>query len=613
MPGSLSYCFAFVCQAAALENKALLLAATLRRYLQCEYELVAAVPTPASMFGAPAPDTLDMLREMGARIVEIENEIDPAYPIGNKVSCLKIQTRCDRLVFLDTDMVLARPFRGIAGFSTPFAAKPADLPNMVDRRQWRRAYAAAGIKVPDACVCTTVYGQTMLPYFNAGFVAVDPVHELGKTWADCCRRIDRKWGIRLKRPHLDQIALPVAVARLGLSYLCLDERYNFPAHLKPICPENPPFFAHYHSPEVLRREPMLVQLARDLCGQMPALAARFEADPDYAPIFNRRPGSARQLSPMRELPSRQTGKPSSRAAAIPELIITGIPRSGTSYLCNLLHRYSNCVVLNEPDGVNRSLRKEPIPYGVGAFYRDIRRDVLEGRPIRNKLRDGKVTDETMEVNEQSDYLPEVENDDFVLGVKNPLGFLSRLRGLRRAMPQARVVLCVRNPFDTIASWKTTFSHLKTADVARLWNGGLQDPSLSARARGILEEVAKIDNVAWRRAAWWRYLADLITEFQSEIILVPYQVVVQNPMPIVQRIMAGFHHGVLREPIERSTPRTARRSALDGEDYQAIRALCGQAAAALGVEEEFEAEPDVQPINREIIPVVALEYRAATAV
>jgi hypothetical protein len=267
------------------------------------------------------------------------------------------------------------------------------------------------------------------------------------------------------------------------------------------------------------------------------------------------------------------------------LIITGLPRSGTSFLCNLLHRFDNTVILNEPEGISRPLRRVPIPFGVGTFFRDIRRDVLEGRPIHNKLRDGKVTDETMQANEQTEYTPRVTDAEFVLGAKSPLGFLGRLRVLRRAMPHARIVACVRNPFDTLASWKTSFAHLASADVARQTHGGLRDPFLMSSDRVALKEVAAIKSIAWRRAAWWRYLAQLLLDATPDLILVTYPTLVTRPRWVVDRILDGFNAGVLREPIEPSTIRAAKRSNLDEEDLQAIRALCGETAAALGVAEE----------------------------
>jgi hypothetical protein len=239
-------------------------------------------------------------------------------------------------------------------------------------------------------------------------------------------------------------------------------------------------------------------------------------------------------------------------------------------------------VLNEPEGISKPLRREPIPHAVATFFRDARRDVVEGKAIRNKLRDGKVTDETMEANEQTEYVPSVADGQFVLGVKNPLGFISRMHDLRRAMPHARIVACVRNPFDTIASWKTTFAHLRTADVSKIVHGGLRDPYLSHRSRAALLEVAGVKNVAWRRAAWWRYLAELIADAGSNVLVVQYWRAVTEPVSVTGQILDGFNPGQLGEPMEPSVVRAAKRDALDEEDIQAIRALCADVATRLGV-------------------------------
>ncbi|QOV89227.1 sulfotransferase [Humisphaera borealis] len=585
-----SYAFVFVCQAGVLENKALLLAASLKRFLRCEHELIAAVPSPAARWGTLAADTTALLHDLGCRIEPITNLVADDYPIGNKISCMLLKTTMDRLVFIDSDILLTGPFDGDPAFDFPVAAKAVDLANLTEYRQWRRAYAAMKLKLPDDRVASTVYGQLVHPYFNAGLIAADPTSGFGDAWLESCRRIDAKWGVRLKRPHLDQIALPVAIKKLKLPYACLDERYNYPVHIKAIDYARPPLFAHYHSPPVLRREPMLVDLARDLCNERPALKQRIEADPEYAPLLTSGVGGAVVAPAAAGTAALQPSSP--HRTPTPELIITGFPRSGTSYLCNLLHRYENCVVLNEPDGISRPLRKELIPYGVGAFYRDQRREILERRPILNKLKDGKVTDETMEANEQTQYLPAVTSRDFVLGVKSPLGFLSRLPAMRRAMPAAKLIVCIRNPFDVIASWKTTFSHLLSADVKKMSHGGLRDPFLSDRQRRALVDVGQLKNPAWRRAAWWRYLADQILDAvamsgganagSAGLIVVPYTQAVTDPMSVMGRIFEGFNPGTLREPIEPSTVRAGKRDALDAEDLQAIRAVCLPTAALLGV-------------------------------
>src|SRR5436190_20410965 len=180
-----------------------------------------------------------------------------------------------------------------------------------------------------------------------------------------------------------------------------------------------------------------------------------------------------------------------------ELIITGISRSGTSYLCSLLHRFDDCVAVNEPLEAIRLLRLEAKPVGLRTFYRDLRRDILAGRPIVNKLLDGEVVEDTAVSQRRRRYQPQVASADFVLAIKNTREFLSRLDAIREVMPSARVAACVRNPFDTIASWKGSFHHLRDADVQQFLGGS--GAWLSERHRATLVAIGRLAEHSRRRA------------------------------------------------------------------------------------------------------------------
>jgi hypothetical protein len=567
-PAPRTFAFLFVCQSGELEVKAALLAASLRRNLRVQAELIACVPEPAERWGTISEPTRALLAKLGVRIAPIRNEVADDYPIGNKISCLRVPCDADKLVFVDSDVLCVGEFRDEPRFDLPFHAKPADVATFADRAAWKRAFSACGVPFHDARVAASVYGDLQLTYFNSGWVCVDRKAGLGDVWLDACRRIDAKWRVPKKRPHLDQIALPVAIRKLGLTADVLDNRYNFPAHRIPLDPARLPWFAHYHRPEVIRREPVLADLVRDVCRAEPLLEALLATRPEWAKI----------LRPARRALASAT-------AATPDLLITGIPRSGTSYLCNLIHRYDNCVVVNEPDDVFHFIRHEPVPWGVVAWFRDRRRDVVEGVPIKNKLREGKVTDDTVTANDRVEYVPKVRTDDFVLGAKSPLGFLARLADLRRVMPGAPVAACVRDPVDTIASWKDSFEHLAKADVAEQKVGGLKERFLTAQRRRRLESIAEIDSAAWRRAAWWRYLAECILEAGPGVQIVRYRTLVESPEAVLDPLLRGLARGEPAETVGPSKIRSAKRSNLDAEDLAAIRALCREPAEALGVWEE----------------------------
>ena len=104
-----------------------------------------------------------------------------------------------------------------------------------------------------------------------------PRSRLGPAWISA-RAIDPDPCITHKCPWLDQNALPVALAKLVLSADGLDERYNYPAHIKSLNPDELPYFCHYHSPDVIRREPLVRSLVNALANEHPSLRALLEAD-----------------------------------------------------------------------------------------------------------------------------------------------------------------------------------------------------------------------------------------------------------------------------------------------------------------------------------------------
>jgi hypothetical protein len=478
-------------------------------------------------------------------------------------------------------MLCLREFNNQPRFALPFNAKPADLATFTtDIETWQRIYAAADAVMPQLRIPTTVSGDFTPPYFNAGFIAVQKEIGFGDAWLDCCKRIDANPEIPSKRPWLDQIALPVAVQKLCLSYDCLDESYNYPAHLKPLDLTRLPYFCHYHFPAIIRREPALNALVKELAAQYPLIYQTLKAHPEWAVLLQDHKKTTKPPLWRRLITPGKTPRPT-----MPDLIITGIPRSGTSYLCNLLHRMENCVVINEPPDIFGPLINEPIPWGVATFYRDIRRDILDGKPIKNKLQNGKVVEDTLFKDEITTYIPEVSIPNFILATKNTLTYLARLDAIQRAMPEARLAACVRNPLDTIASWKTSFPHLKEADITAFPVGHPDDPWLSDWQRKTAAYIAGVEDAAERRAVLWHYLAELVLAQRRSLILLRYEELVAHPLAAVQRILHGWNsHGRHRrmEAVTPSLPRQHKRTALDEKDVRAIRAICSQMAAELGV-------------------------------
>lgn len=226
-----------------------------------------------------------------------------------------------------------------------------------------------------------------------------------------------------------------------------------------------------------------------------------------------------------------------------DIIITGPPRSGTSYLCTVLNGINNCVVLNEPPEAYQA------PFKVRRAFSTLRNDIIEGRPIKNKMKDGKFIEDTVENDAYEEYVPQVDNDQFHLAMKSPIFFLMMLPRLISQMPNKVRLVCVRNPIDTIASWKKSFGHL--------------------------------DGPTAEQADTWVRQTDKIIEHREDVNLLVYEEWIQDPQRYLGAIPDLFSVDQLsRLPV--STPRLGKRELLMPEDIALIKNVCGPNAATLGV-------------------------------
>jgi hypothetical protein len=572
----------FVCEPGRLEAQALLLAASLRSTWP-ELELVAAVPR-----ALPAATT-QALAALRVTELKITNPLASDYPIGNKLAALGIGAGDGLRVFLDSDMLCLGGWDWRVLTSHPLAAKPSDLATFGSDALWRELYARFALAPPTQRVLSTVSQQLMHPYFNAGMLATTRAAELAAEWAQICLAIDAMQDIHPRRPWLDQIGLPIAAARLGLAVRSLGEAWNYPAHIKPLL--DVPSIVHYHVPAVIAREPALVERVAALLAHYPPVAAVVQADAAWQPV-----AKALELHAARA--ARRSRKrwfvPSaSRLAAVPavhagvnarDLIITGLPRSGTSYLCKALDGFSNVAVINEPEALFEGLRWAPEPWAVPLLHADLRARINAGEAVANKLdARGELTDDTALHDTRAPYRPQLRDEHWLLATKNTLAYLARLDGIMRLMPQAHVLACVRHPLDTLASWKGTFAHLAKGDPASLPVGGLADPYLPAHLRQGIEALLQMDEPAMRRAAWWSLLANEILRWRGRIVVVRYEDLVAAPAATIERALGLLHPaaGEPAAPLQPSRVRLTRRQALDASDWQAVASLCASPAEAFG--------------------------------
>lgn len=511
----------FCVHSGELEIKAMMLAASLRRHWPASVELIGCIPTDVD-FGYLSDDCRHTLDSLGVRPAPVVNPFGTEYPIGNKLPCLDAETEADQILFLDSDIMALVPASGhdlAAVFDHGFAAKPADLATFrADLITWQSIYRACGAEMPEFTVTATTSGEAMAPYFNAGVIATRANTGFGRIWVDCARVIDGLPDIPAKRPHLDQIALPVAVAKSGHDASLLDEEWNFPAHLRPL-PQALPRLCHYHWPKVIEREPALLDAVRSLVSDAPSIAEVMERTDSWHGVAHKVRGRKARF----------------RSRALPEGLITGIPRSGTSYLCRLLHELRDHVVINEPAEIFVPLNQPAPGHGVASYYRDLRRRILDGEAVENKTEGGSIIADTAKMDVRTAAPVAVEAEDFMLWTKNTLAYMNRLPQLLEAMPEATFVACVRHPVDTIASWGRTFPHLRDADVERFPVGHPADPLISHEQREQLADIARCIDVHRRRAMLWNYLAGIILRHRDRLIIIRLEDCAASPDETLRQV------------------------------------------------------------------------------
>jgi hypothetical protein len=160
-------------------------------------------------------------------------------------------------------------------------------------------------------------------------------------------------------------------------------------------------------------------------------------------------------------------------AANPCVLLTGLPRSGTTLACELLNDLPDVRALAEPPILPRLPRRpasgsgdfafEDLRRAIVEFAAEQRRSILERGVAITKHVGGRVTGTIVEDDrsgedprrslvERSEIpISRPEDPDFTLVVKHPIVFTVQLRGLHECFP---LFALVRNPLAVLGSWES---------------------------------------------------------------------------------------------------------------------------------------------------------------
>jgi len=198
------------------------------------------------------------------------------------------------------------------------------------------------------------------------------------------------------------------------------------------------------------------------------------------------------------------------------VIITGIPRSGTSLLCVLVNNFSNAVCLNE------------IFYDINSLPRDfaeVRRRLTSGEPIPNRYNSsGRLATDTQSDDVQIDNrIVQIADENVVLGSKVNIPYLNNIRKILDY--GYKIIAIVRDPVYTIGSWNSKKAsiipeaHVTDADMHPRWK------------RFRFTSNDKIE----RQAQIWNFYTGLIWNLRDRIKIYTYESLASNPEWILKDI------------------------------------------------------------------------------
>jgi hypothetical protein len=258
-----------------LEDQAVLLVRSIRRFAGRHRDAPVYVFQPRRGMEV-SPGTRDGLAASSAFLVdEPLNTTCPDYPIANKVfasAWAEENVDADVLAFLDTDSIMtAEPAALELAPGIDAAVRPVDRKRFGSAGEgdehelfWRSLYRLCDVG-GEPRVCTTVDGEPIRAYFNAGLVVARPGACLFGQWRDDLMRLLAANLVPAggDREFFDQFALAATLGRAFERVAILSWQYNYPLPLRRLLP--PPardapletlIHVHYHQwfhrPDYLR-------------------------------------------------------------------------------------------------------------------------------------------------------------------------------------------------------------------------------------------------------------------------------------------------------------------------------------------------------------------------
>jgi hypothetical protein len=233
-PGDFTLNVAIVGQAGHIGYQALLCAASIRAFHPAtEVRVFVCIPDYSENWHSDPrvsdPDLIDAFSRYDCEIIHFENvHFGSDYPHSNKFYSILSLPADEPFLFLDSDCIVLGPMRPeTLGFAQP-ALRPATsvwpvarLNKYTAAEVWRSLYEF--FELDPSGYFSAEHGDNApqcYPYYSAGMMYYARAGLFGRTMLDMARRVwnEKPDIIRDQplKPWLDQVVLPLALARLGV-------------------------------------------------------------------------------------------------------------------------------------------------------------------------------------------------------------------------------------------------------------------------------------------------------------------------------------------------------------------------------------------------------------
>ena len=228
--------FFFIGEPPDYQNMACYLAASIREAFGDTVAMVGYCPE--HRMAEVNPDVLAVLDRMACplRSFKAKGRFDPPYPHGNKMLATLEPRETEFSCFLDSDILFLRPNSAENLIREGHVSlTPAASMGWAGQEVWPSIYAAAGVEMPEERIrlMNQRKGADRMPYFSSGLFCFPENWRdargmrFPEVWMEVAQAIEAAADIPAKRPYLDQMTLPLAILKAGLSWNILPKEQHW--------------------------------------------------------------------------------------------------------------------------------------------------------------------------------------------------------------------------------------------------------------------------------------------------------------------------------------------------------------------------------------------------